>query len=160
MFLVTGTLFIITGATLLKTTGSQSWGINIALYALCGFSEQFGIAPLTFLLPAELFPTGYRASCHGISAAFGKFGSIVAFVFLRYVTFGEGEAKVTSSNSPSAWLSYVLIIFAIPLFLGAGVCWFWIPELQDPSGKSKTLEQLAEGRRSARSDIVAGFNIS
>jgi hypothetical protein len=74
---------------------------------------------------------------------------------LRYVTFGEGENKITSSGSPLTWLGYVFMIFAVPLFLGAGVCWQWIPELQDSSGNSKTLEQLAEGRKSARPDIVA-----
>ena len=152
MFLVIGTLLVITGVTLLKTIGTQSWGINIALYALCKFSYAFGTSPLTFLLPAELFPTRYRASCHGISAASGKLGAVLASIFLGYVTFGKGQAKITQSSSPSVWLSYVLIIFAVPMFIGAGVCWLWIPELQDTFGKSKTLEQLAEGRRSARSD--------
>ena len=154
MFLVSGTLLVITGITLLKSTGTQSWGVNILLYALGKFSHAFGNGPLTFLIPAELFPTKYRASCHGISAAIGKFGSLLGLIFLTYVTFGQGQTKYTSSSASSTWLSYVLIVCAVPMFLGAVVCWLWTPELQDSSGKSKTLEQLAEGRRSARSDIV------
>ena len=47
------------------------------------------------------------------------------------------------------------MVCAVPVFLGAVVSWLGILEFQDSSGKSKTLEQLAEGRRSARSDIVA-----
>ena len=160
MFLVSGTLLVITGATLLKSLAIQIWGVNILLYALGKFSHAFGNGPLTFLLPAELFPTKYRASCHGISAATGKFGSLLALIFLNYVTFGEGQTKSTPSSAPSAWLSYVFMICAVPMFLGAVLCWLWIPELQDSSAKSKTLEQLAEGRRSARSDIVAVSNSS
>lgn len=127
MFLVLGTLIIITGTLLLKAKGISSWGATIALYAIINLCSQFGAGPLTFILPAELFPTRYRATCHGISAASGKFGSIVAFIFLRYATFG----KITPSSQPSAWLGYIFLIFAVPMFLGAGVCWLWLPELQE-----------------------------
>ena len=154
MFSVSGTLLVITGITLLKSSGKQSWGVSILLYALGKFSHAFGNGPLTFLLPVELFPTKYRASCHGISAAIGKLGSLLGLIFLTSVTFGQGQTKSTPSSASSTWLSYVLIVRCVPMFLGAVVCWFWIPELQDSSGKSKTLEQLAEGRRSARPDIV------
>ena len=143
MFLVTGTLLVITGITLLKTVGTQGWGVNVVLYALNIFSTAFGPGPLTFLLPAELFPTKYRASCHGISAAMGKFGALLASIFLGYVTFGEGQTQITPTSAYSAWLSYVFIIFAVPMFLGAFLSWLWVPELQDSFGKSKTLEQLA-----------------
>ena len=154
-FLVTGILLVITGITLLKTIGSQCWGVNVLLFALVKLSHAFGTAPLTFLFPAELFPTKYRASCHGISAAIGKVGSLLASIFLVYVTFGEGQTDITPSSASSPWLSYVFMVFAIPMFIGALVSWLWIPELQDSCGKSKTLEQLAKGRPSARSDIVA-----
>lgn len=32
----------------------------------------------TFVIPAECFPTRYRSTSHGISAASGKLGAIVA----------------------------------------------------------------------------------
>ena len=156
MFLVSGTLLLITGITLLESKGTQSWGVNILLYALGKFSHAFGNGPLTFLLPAELFPTKYRASCHGISAAIGKLGSLLGLIFLSYVTFGQGQTKYTPSSAFSTWLSYVFMVCAVPMFLGAVVCRLWIPELQDSSGESKTLEQLAEGRHSARSDVPTG----
>ena len=155
MFLVSGTLLVLTGITLLESVGTQTWGVNILLYALGKFSHAFGNGPLTFLLPAELFPTKYRASCHGISAATGKLGALLASIFLVYVTFGEGRTRFTRSSASSAWLSYVFIVFAVPMFFGAVVSWLWIPELQDSSGNSKTLERLAEGRRSGGCDIVA-----
>ena len=155
MFLVTGTLLVITGVTLLETVGTQSWGTAIAIYAFTKFSNAFGVGPLTFMLPAELFPTRFRASCHGISASFGKFGSVLASVFLSYITFGEGTNKVTATNAPLKWMSYVLMIFAAPIFLGAFITWQWIPELQEPSGKNKTLEQLAETSALRRNETDA-----
>lgn len=150
MFAVTGLLLVVTDITLLKSTGTQSWGVNILLYALIKFATAFGIGPLTFLLPAELFPTKYRASCHGISAAAGKFGYLLVSIILIYV---EGRTKSTPSGASLAWLSYVYMIFAV-------VCWMWIPELQDSSGRSETLEQLAEGKRSARSSTVTDSDSS
>ncbi len=38
---------------------------------------NFGPNSTTYITPAELFPTRYRATCHGISAASGKLGSIL-----------------------------------------------------------------------------------
>ena len=152
MFLVTGVLLMLTGVTLLETAGSQSWGTAIALYAFCKFANAFGVGPLTFMLPAELFQTRFRATCHGIVASLGKLGSVLASVFLIYIVFGEGESRVTASNAPLKWMSYVLMIFAAPIFLGGLITWLWIPELQDPSGKNKTLEQLAESRSPLKND--------
>jgi PHS family inorganic phosphate transporter-like MFS transporter len=148
MFIVNGVLFVVTGATLLKSSDT-SWGFTIMFYALSNLALVFGVGPLTFLIPAELFPTKYRTSCYGLSAASGKIGTILGSVLLRYVTFGDGKSKVTPGSSPSAWLAYVLIVSAAPLFLGGIFSWLWIPELQESSGKSRTLEKLAEGRKSA-----------
>jgi PHS family inorganic phosphate transporter-like MFS transporter len=62
---------------------------------------------LTYLqIAAEVFPTKYRASCHGISAAAGKLGSILTQVFLS-------EAKINGKgvNDPqSLWLGWALIM--------------------------------------------------
>jgi MFS transporter, PHS family, inorganic phosphate transporter len=55
-------------------------------------------------IPAEVFPTKYRATCHGLSAGAGKFGSIVTQIFLAKAKFG-GKGV----NSPqSRWLGWVL----------------------------------------------------
>jgi hypothetical protein len=52
-----------------------------------------------FQIPAEVFPTQYRATCHGISAASGKLGSIIAQVI----------AEVILNDTRSKRLGYVLI---------------------------------------------------
>jgi PHS family inorganic phosphate transporter-like MFS transporter len=61
-------------------------------------------------IPAKLFPTRYRASCHGISAAAGKFGSVIVQLFLAYVKFDD-----RGNNDPrSLWLGDVLIMYPPP----------------------------------------------
>ncbi|KAK2001764.1 hypothetical protein LX36DRAFT_688628 [Colletotrichum falcatum] len=47
---------------------------------------------LTFIIPTEIFPTCYRCTCHGISAAAGKLGSIVA-LFVVYRTNSPYKAE-------------------------------------------------------------------
>lgn len=50
----------------------------LALFCLVGFFQNFGPNTTTFVIPGELFPTRYRSTGHGISAASGKVGAIVS----------------------------------------------------------------------------------
>ncbi|PYI36213.1 MFS general substrate transporter [Aspergillus indologenus CBS 114.80] len=74
--------------------------------------------------PAELFPTRFRCTCHGISAASGKLGFILAQCFLGYVDFGNASS-----------LSFFMLMGLIVTL--------WIPKTRDPNGKNKSLEQIA-----------------
>lgn len=49
-----------------------------ALYGLTFFFANFGPNSTTFVLPAELFPTRVRSTCHALSAASGKAGAMVS----------------------------------------------------------------------------------
>ncbi|KAL8242179.1 hypothetical protein R6Q59_012481 [Mikania micrantha] len=44
------------------------------------FFSNFGPNTTTFIVPAELFPARFRATCHGISGAMGKVGAIIGSV--------------------------------------------------------------------------------
>lgn len=57
-----------------------------ALYFLSSFFGQFGPNATTWLLPGEVFPTDIRATCHGISAATGKVGALIAGIWFAYLT--------------------------------------------------------------------------
>jgi MFS transporter, PHS family, inorganic phosphate transporter len=142
MFIVLGFLLIITGAT--YRIGNN--GVTITLYTLCQICFYFGPNTLTFIIPAELFPTKYRTTCHGLSAASGKFGSVIVQIFLAYVKFGHKGSETTWLSPDSPWFGDVLLIFAAPMFLGALVSWWFIPDLQAKDGQSLSLEVLAEGR--------------
>ncbi|PYH75859.1 MFS general substrate transporter [Aspergillus uvarum CBS 121591] len=56
-----------------------------AMYFLSSFFNQFGPNSITFLVAAEVFPTPIRASAHGISAACGKLGALLASVLYNYI---------------------------------------------------------------------------
>ncbi|PWA39230.1 phosphate transporter 1,9 [Artemisia annua] len=58
----------------------------IILYGLTLFFCNFGPNTTTFIVPAELFPARFRATCHGIAGAFGKVGAIVGTVGLSWIT--------------------------------------------------------------------------
>jgi hypothetical protein len=73
-------------------------GVFQFLYFFSSFWNQFGPNCVTWLVAGEMFPTDVRASSHGISAAFGKAGAIMATqIFSRisvrdtfYVSAGAG----------------------------------------------------------------------
>ena len=105
----------------------------LAMYVLAQFFFNFGPNATTFIVPGECFPTRYRSTSHGLSAASGKVGAIIA-----QTVFGPLRTKgnVTKDN-PTPWLNHIMQIFA--LFMLCGV----FTTLLIPETKRKTLEELA-----------------
>ena len=110
-----------------------SGGGLLALYVLAQFFFNFGPNATTFIVPGECFPTRYRSSGHGISAASGKIGSIIAQVLIGPLR--TRGAPPGSSASP--WLNHVMQIYSVFMFVGI------FTSLLIPETKRKTLEQLA-----------------
>lgn len=52
--------------------------VLLALFVLAQFFQNFGPNSTTFIVPGECFPTRYRSTAHGLSAASGKIGAIIA----------------------------------------------------------------------------------
>jgi hypothetical protein len=73
-FLGTGLLFLCMGL-LYPVLSAPTMGL---LYLLSSFVGQLGPNATTFCLPAEVFPTQVRTTCHGWAAAAGKAGAMVA----------------------------------------------------------------------------------
>lgn len=93
-------------------------------------------------MPAELFPTRYRALSHGIAAASGKFGSVLAQLFLAYISYGTG----INYENIKLWLPYSLLIFSAFMLLGL-LTTLWLPANEHGvGGGTKTLEEWAVGR--------------
>ena len=91
----------------------------IVLFVLIQFFFQFGANSTTFIIPAEVFPTRFRATAHGLSAACGKAGAILAaFAFNVLVNTG----------GTNAFLPQTLGIFAAIQFVGLLATIFLIPE--------------------------------
>lgn len=64
-------------------------GAFVFLYCLANFFQNFGPNTTTFIIPGEVFPTRYRSTGHGISAACGKFGAIIAQIIVVYTNFQD-----------------------------------------------------------------------
>lgn len=71
----------------------------LLLYVLTYFFINFGPNTTTFVVPSEVFPTSYRTTGHGISAAAGKLGAGIAiFLFPTLLaTVGVREIMVALS---------------------------------------------------------------
>src|SRR5579859_6501194 len=81
-----------------------STGGLFALYCLCNFFQNVGPNTTTFIVPGEVFPTRYRSTAYGISAACGKIGSIIS-----QAIFGPLKDK----GGMDKWVNSVMQIYAL-----------------------------------------------
>jgi len=58
--------------------------LRLFLYVLSSFFSQCGPNATTYIVPTEIFPTQVRTMCHGIAAASGKLGALVAAIYFNY----------------------------------------------------------------------------
>ncbi|KAI0303634.1 major facilitator superfamily domain-containing protein [Multifurca ochricompacta] len=81
-FVVLSILFLVMGFGFDNFTESV-WTTKLLmfLYCLANFFQNFGPNVTTFIIPGEVFPTRYRSTAHGLSAACGKLGAIVSQIF-------------------------------------------------------------------------------
>ena len=70
----------------------------------------------TYLYPAEVFPTKFRATAHGMSAACGKAGAILSALLFNSLTNSIGTPNVLWSMSPSRSLPLPNTDQASPVF--------------------------------------------
>ncbi|XP_057440005.1 low affinity inorganic phosphate transporter 4 [Lotus japonicus] len=104
------------------------------LYGLTFFFANFGPNSTTFVLPAELFPTRVRSTCHALSAAAGKAGAMVgAFGIQNYTQKGEQKQ-----------IKHAMMILAVTNLIGF-FCSFLVTET-----KGRSLEEISgeDGRES------------
>ncbi|CAG8544365.1 1086_t:CDS:2 [Ambispora leptoticha] len=128
-FAILTALFLILGFGY-NTIKDTSLVIFITIFALAQFFLNFGPNSTTFILPGEVFPTRYRSTGHGISAAWGKFGAIIAQI---------GFIQLKDIGGVNQFVDRLLQIFAIFMFLGFLTTYFLIPET-----RQRSLEQLSK----------------
>ncbi|KLJ07552.1 hypothetical protein EMPG_16967 [Blastomyces silverae] len=139
-FLVLTAILIAIGVSFETVSRHTSVPLIIFLYVLSQIFFEIGPNFTTFMIPAELFPTRFRCTAHGISAAAGKIASVVVQAFVAYSPIGPYR----SSDPGAEWLGYVIIIFAAFMLLGAAVTKWLIPETRERDGSNKPLEQLED----------------
>ncbi|KAE8440727.1 hypothetical protein EG329_006637 [Mollisiaceae sp. DMI_Dod_QoI] len=125
-----------------------SEGALLGLYILAQIFFNWGPNTTTFLIPGECFPTRYRSTGHGLSAAAGKVGAIVAQVIAQPLLTKDAPSPCTGSSC-SPWLPHLMQIFALFMLCGTLVS-FLVPET-----RGRTLEELA-GEGSTALDSRSG----
>ncbi|KZT22873.1 MFS general substrate transporter [Neolentinus lepideus HHB14362 ss-1] len=109
----------------------------IVCFALLQFFFNFGANTTTYCYPAEVFPTKFRASAHGMSAACGKAGAIIS-------------SLAFNSLSKKIGTPHVLWIFFGCCLAGA-VCTFLLPEVRGRDPDVVYAEELKVKRAKAMS---------
>ncbi|RUP51094.1 phosphate transporter [Jimgerdemannia flammicorona] len=94
-----------------------SVALFMVIYTLGQFFIQCGPNSTTFIIPVEVFPTQWRSTGHGISAAAGKLGAAIA-------SYGFGRLAQPSFLGVEGTLG----ILAGVMFCGTLVTYFLVPE--------------------------------
>ncbi|CAA7267758.1 unnamed protein product [Cyclocybe aegerita] len=128
-FVVLTGLFVILGFGYDKLKDTKAF---VFLYCLANFFQNFGPNVTTFVIPGEIFPTRYRSTAHGISAASGKLGAIVAQV---------GFSQLKDIGGRDQFVGHILKIFAF--FMLTGV----FSTLLLPETKKRSLEELSNEKQ-------------
>jgi len=105
--------------------GGASRPAFVVLYCFANFFQNFGPNTTTFIIPGEVFPTRYRSTAHGISAASGKLGAVIALILF------------TVSQQQRVQVSIVLTVLSFVMMTGV------LSTLLIPETKKKTLEILS-----------------
>jgi MFS transporter, PHS family, inorganic phosphate transporter len=108
----------------------------MGLYILAQLFFNFGPNSTTFIISAECFPTRYRSTCHGLSAAAGKLGAVV-IQLLSNPLLTKNATSPCTLTACSPFLGHMMQIFAATSFCGTLVT------LMLPDTKRQTLEVLA-----------------
>lgn len=133
--------------------GSLSEGAMLALYVVGQFLFSAGPNTTTFVVPGECFPTRYRSTGHGLSAAMGKIGAVVAqLISIPLLRHGSDEPCTGNGCSPN--LNRLLQLFALCMLLGT------LASLLIPETKGLTLEELSgESRTSYNAGCNGSINL-
>ncbi len=119
------TLSFVLVAMFLQPLTANYLGLFLAIYAMTFFFANLGPNTTTFVLPSEVFPTKFRATGHGISAASGKAGAAIATFLFTGIVIAYG-------------LSYMLWILGAASFAG-----FVISLVLTPETTGRTLEDVS-----------------
>ncbi|KAG8467696.1 hypothetical protein KFE25_006748 [Diacronema lutheri] len=123
----------------------------VLLYGSSFFFSNCGPNTTTFILPACYFPAKHRAVCHGLSAAAGKLGALVAALVFRPCVVRFGPAAVFA---------------ACAVVSASGLCFTWAlvptapcaPDSLDASGLAEALTSPTadDGHAADEADDRAG----
>ncbi|KAJ7191304.1 MFS general substrate transporter [Mycena pura] len=151
-FLLAG-LFLAILASKFHTLSHASF---IVCFALLQFFFNFGANMTIYIIPAEVFPTKYRAFGHGFSAAAGKAGALISALVFNQLSFSIGTDKVlwSASSLPPPCIPIAQLIVLRAVFFGCcmlGVFFsLLIPEVRGRDPDAILAQEIAEAANSKR----------
>jgi PHS family inorganic phosphate transporter-like MFS transporter len=111
------------------------------LYCLTNFFQNFGPNVTTFVIPGEVFPTRYRATGHGLSAACGKLGAIVAQIIF-YHKGGSIQTMYALFKQICCGINFTFTFFSLRIF-GFVMLSGALTTLLLPETRGRSLEELS-----------------
>ena len=111
------------------------------LYGFTFFFANFGPNSTTFVLPAELFPTRVRSTCHALSAASGKAGAIVAAFGVQNYTLNGDPTNIRKAMFLLAATNLLGFVFTFLVSETKG------RSLEEISGEDGAADEGAESQR-------------
>ncbi len=117
----------------------------LLLYSMSFFFTEFGPNCTTFVMPAEVFPTGARATGHGLAAGIGKLGAFLGTFLFPFISQAGGLKGAMLFASGVSLLGLILTQLTLP----------------EPSGRSlEVLSREDEAPATTPSLIRDGFSPS
>lgn len=128
-------------ATFNSTSRESHTGLFKALYILqTGFQAFPGIT--TIAVPADVFPSAVRGTCHGVSALSGKIGAIFGSYYFAYVS----ENGADFHNQP---VQFIFIIVTAACIAGFIVTIFLTPTYDGPALDAMDKHVLLDDHKAA-----------
>ncbi|KAF9516329.1 hypothetical protein BS47DRAFT_1371753 [Hydnum rufescens UP504] len=115
-------------------------------FAFLQFFFNFGANSTTYMYPAEVFPTKFRSTAHGISAASGKAGAIISSLAFNSLSKKIGTAKVLWSE----FFIYFFMAFFAAVCLAGALLSVFLPEVKNRDPDVVLAEEEEEDRRLGR----------
>ena len=86
----------------------------LLLYGVSFFFTEFGPNCTTFVIPAEVFPTGGRTTGHGIAAGIGKLGAFVGTFLFPFISHSGGLKGAMMFAAGVSFLGLLLTQLVLP----------------------------------------------
>jgi hypothetical protein len=107
-----------------------------------GFQAFVGIT--TMAIPADIFPSSVRGTCHGISAVSGKIGAIFGSYYFDFIK-EDGYSGIMSEHP----IQYIFIIVTIACICGFYVTVFFTPKYDGPALEAMDQHVLLDDHKAA-----------
>jgi len=112
-FLITGIAFLT-----LALLGSRILAIStlmfFVIYGFTFFFTNYGPNTTTYVYPAELYPTAFRARGHGIAAMSGKFGAAISALLFPLLLIDIGKFNLIGMLGMFSIAGFIITLILLP----------------------------------------------